>query len=322
MRSTTRSGYGPRPMPMWTPEVVVDEELARSLAGDRLPELRAAPMRLLGEGWDSTVWLLGEEWVLRFPRREVVVPGFLRELAVLPRLAPQLPLPVPVAAFQARGDDRFGWPWAAFRLLPGREPADAAPGDDARVRHGRALGRFLRALHDIDPAAVTVDGAPLPVDPVRRADMPFRVEGTRKQLARLDAAGLWRAPAGLADVLVRAEGLSPPEALTICHGDLHLRHLLVGDDGALAGVIDWIDVCRADPAIDLPLDWGYLPPAGRAAFHAEYGPVAADGLLRARVLAVFLWAVLAEYAHAMGMPALAREALAGLDRTVADLPAV
>lgn len=305
---------------MWTPELVVDEELARSLAGDRLPGLRGAPMRLLGEGWDSTVWLLGEEWVLRFPRREVVVPGFLRELAAVPRLAPQLPLPVPVAAFQAQADDRFGWPWAGFRLLPGRELADAAATDADRARHGRDLGRFLRALHAIDPAAVTVDGELLPVDPVRRADMPFRVERTREQLARLDAAGLWRAPAGLDDVLERARRLPAAEELVICHGDLHLRHLLVGDDGELAGVIDWIDVCRADPAIDLPLYWGYLTPAGRAAFHAEYGPVAADGLLRARVLAVSLWGVLAEYAHAVGMPALAREALAGLDRAVADLP--
>ena len=308
-------------MPMWTPELVVDEELARALASDRLPGLRDAPMRLLGEGWDSTVWLLGEEWVLRFPRREVVVAGFVRELAALPRLAPELPLPVPVAAFQGQADDRFRWPWAGCRLLRGRELADAAPADADRARHGRDLGRFLRTLHDIDPAAVTVDGALLPVDPERRADMPFRVERTREQLARLDAIGLWRAPVQLDGVLERARRLPEPAEQAICHGDLHLRHLLVGDDGELSGVIDWIDVCRADPAIDLPLYWGYLTPAGRAAFHAEYGPVAADALLRARVLAVFLWGVLAEYAREVGMPALGREALAGLHRTVADLPA-
>ncbi len=307
-------------MPMWTPELVVDEELARALAGDRLPGLRDAPMRLLGEGWDSTVWLLGEEWVLRFPRREVVVAGFVRELAALPRLAPELPLSVPVAAFQGQADDRFRWPWAGFRLLPGCELADAAPTDADRARHGRDLGRFLRALHDIDPAAVAVDGALLPVDPVRRADMPFRVERTREQLARLDAIGLWRAPVQLDGVLERARRLPEAAEQAICHGDLHLRHLLVGDDGELSGVIDWIDVCRADPAIDLPLYWGYLTPAGRAAFHAEYGPVAAAALLRARVLAVFLWGVLAEYAGEVDMPALGREALAGLHRTVADLP--
>jgi len=42
-----------------------------------VPGLRDAPLRLLGEGWDSTVWRAGEEWVFRFPRREMVVPGIL-----------------------------------------------------------------------------------------------------------------------------------------------------------------------------------------------------------------------------------------------------
>ena len=68
-------------MPDWSPELVVDEALARRLIGARFPELRVATMRLLGEGWDSTAWLVDGEWVFRFPRREVVFPGFRRELA-------------------------------------------------------------------------------------------------------------------------------------------------------------------------------------------------------------------------------------------------
>src|SRR5213078_1889996 len=131
--------------PMWNPEVVVDEELARALIGDLVPGLRDAPLWLLGGGWDSTVWRAGDEWVFRFPRREVVVPGFMREVEVLPHLATALPLPVPVAEIGAD--------------------------DEMRKRHGRGLARFLRALHDIDPATVTACGEPLPVDPVRRADM-------------------------------------------------------------------------------------------------------------------------------------------------------
>jgi aminoglycoside phosphotransferase (APT) family kinase protein len=303
----------------WSAEQVVDEALARSLIAEQFPDLLPAPLRLLGEGWDSTVWLLGDEWVFRFPRRQVVIPGLLRELAVLERIAPLLPVAVPVVLHRGVPTAAFGWPWAGSRFLAGREVAEAAPPDEARIDHGRALGRFLRALHDIDAGSVTADREPLPVDPVRRADMPHRVEGISRRMQALDRLDLWRPPAGLAPVLERAADLPPPSRLTLCHGDLHLRHLLVGDDGALSGVIDWIDVCRADPGIDLPLYWGYLPPAGRAAFHEQYGPVDDAALLRARVLAIFLWATLAEYGHDVGMPALRHEALSGLELAVADL---
>jgi aminoglycoside phosphotransferase (APT) family kinase protein len=307
------------PMREWSAEQVVDEQLARSLIAAQFPELLPGPLRLLGEGWDSTVWLLGDEWVFRFPRRQIVIPGLLRELAVLGQLASRLPLPVPVAAHRGVPSAAFRWPWAGSRFLPGRELSDAAPSEPQRVEHGRALGRFLRALHDIDAASVRAGGELLPVDPVQRADMPHRVAGVAKRMAALDRLELWRPPSGLAALLDEARELPPPAALVICHGDLHLRHLLVGDDGALSAVIDWIDVCRADPAIDLPLYWGYLPPAARDAFHSEYGPVADHQLLRARVLAIFLWATLAEYGHDVGMASLMREALSGLDRAVADL---
>jgi aminoglycoside phosphotransferase (APT) family kinase protein len=265
------------------------------------------------------VWLVDSRWVFRFPRREVVVPGFLRETEVLSVLAPNLPLPIPVAAFRGEPGPEFPWPWAGSAYLPGREAAEVAPPDGDRVGHGAALGRFLRALHDVDPGAITAGGTLLPVDPVRRADMPHRAADARRRCGILQAAGLWMPPPRLAALLDRAERLDPPATLAVVHGDLHVRHLLIGADGEPSGVIDWIDVCRAHPAIDLPLYWGYLPSAGRAAFHEAYGPVDDDALTRAQVLAVSLWAALAEYAHDVGMPALLSEVLAGLERATADL---
>ena len=67
-------------MPEWSAEVVVDEPQARALIGERFPQLAPRTLRLLGEGWDSTVWLVDDRWVFRFPRREVVIAGLRREL--------------------------------------------------------------------------------------------------------------------------------------------------------------------------------------------------------------------------------------------------
>jgi aminoglycoside phosphotransferase (APT) family kinase protein len=215
-------------VPDWNPEVVVDAALARRLIREQFPELEPRDVRLLSEGWDSTVFVVDGTWVFRFPRRAIVIPGFEVELALLPRLAPLLPVAIPAATY---------------------------------VR--RARGRV--------PVAVR-----------------------------------------------RVEGLPDPEPTAVCHGDLHFRHVLVGDDGSVTGIIDWIDVCRADPGIDLLLVWSFFPPEGRRVFLDVYGPVAPESLLRARVLAFFLCATLALYGRAEGAAAIEREALEGLKRAADD----
>jgi aminoglycoside phosphotransferase (APT) family kinase protein len=105
-------------------------------------------------------------------------------------------------------------------------------------------------------------------------------------------------------------------ATSICHGDLHFRQLLV-DGGALTGIIDWIDVCRSDPGVDLQLAWSFFPPGGRSAFLDEYGRATDESLLRARVLALFLNATLVRYARSEGRPDVEAEALAGVERALA-----
>jgi aminoglycoside phosphotransferase (APT) family kinase protein len=103
----------------------------------------------------------------------------------------------------------------------------------------------------------------------------------------------------------------------LVHGDLHFRHVLV-EGRAPSGVIDWGDVCRADPGIDLPLFWSFVPPEGREAFLDAYGAMNEAQLLRARVLAINLCAVLARYGHHEGFEGVEREGLAGLARALVD----
>jgi aminoglycoside phosphotransferase (APT) family kinase protein len=296
-------------MPVWTAEVEVDEPLARRLLTEQFPQLEPGALALLGVGWDNTVWLVDERWVFRFPRRAVAIPGFERELTALPVLAPRVPLPIPDPVFVGRPTADFPWPFFGAAHVPGREPLGLD--EAARAGLARPLGRFLRALHD----APLVDG--LPEDPMGRADMAVRVPKTLDQLEPVEAAGVWRAPESVHRLLDAAHSLPKPESTAVVHGDLHFRHLLVDDHDVLSGVIDWGDLCRGDPSIDLTLFWSLLPAASRPDFLAAYGPVREDQLLRARVLAINLCAILALYAHDEGMPAVENEALAGLERAVA-----
>ena len=294
----------------WAAEVTVDEALARRLIGTQFPELELRWVRLLGQGWDMTVWLVDEEWVFRFPRREMVIQGLRNEIALLPKLASVLPLPIPVPAYLGEPSSEYGWPFYGAPFLPGRELAEAGLEDGARAALARPLGEFLRTLHG------TRLEADLPVDPVRRADMTLRVQKTRERLVELAELGLWQAPLEAHDLLEAAVELGPPEPTALVHGDLHLRHLLVDGSGGAAAVIDWIDLSYNRPGVDFVLYWCVFPPEGRLEFQDAYGAITDDDLLCARILALFLCGTLAVYGHHEGLPALKGEALLGLDRTL------
>ena len=302
-------------MAEWSAEIPVEPELAQQLIREQFDDLPMRRIQLLGTGWDNTVYLVDDAWVFRFPRRQIAVAGIKREIAVLPRLT-ALPLAIPTPLYIGTGSSRYPWPFFGARYIAGRELPDVTVDDGGRESLGAALGRFLRSLHD--PARLSSLDQLLPADPMGRSDMHQRVERTRERLAEIGRIGLWAVPSSVTSVLSAAQDLPSPPPTVVAHGDLHVRHLLVNVDASPAGVIDWGDVCRADPSIDLSLYWSLLSPAGRKALLEAYRPVSEEQLLRARVLSLFLNAMLAIYARAEGLRMLECEAIAGLHRTMAD----
>lgn len=293
-------------MPVWEAEIVVDEALARRLL-EQFPELDVEALRPLAYGWDYTIWVVDERYAFRFPRRQIVVSGTEREIAVLPKLAPLLPAPVPEPLYVGRPTDEYPWPFFASSLLPGDEISEAGLDDEGRLTVALQLAEFLRTLH-----AVELD-EPLPFDVNARADMTRRVPLARETLAEVERLGIWHAPPSVAALLDEAEELAPAQLTAVVHGDLHFRQVLV-EGRRVTGVIDWVDVCRSDPAIDLSMLWSFLESPQRPVSLEAYGEVSDEQLLRARVLAFSLCGGLASHAHEEGLANVEREALAGLSR--------
>lgn len=287
----------------WEAELVVDRSLAAALVREQFG-LAAATVELVAAGWDYTVHRVDGVWAFRFPRRAQVLEPLRRELEVLPQLAPLLPVGVPEPVHAGVPSEAFPWPFYGSAWLPGRE-ATLAAGRDALAPQ---LGRLLRTIHDAD-----VPG--LPVDVMRRADMRLRVPRLRDELAACEEEGIWSPPAAVSPLLELAERLPPPVTATVCHGDLHVRQLLV-DGSRLTGLVDWVDVCRSDPGLDLQIAFAFLEPDTRPAFFDAYGPVAEASLVRARIVALFLSAALARYGRAEANAAVEREAVASLGRAL------
>ena len=271
--------------------------------------LTADDVRIVAAGWDNTVVRVDDDWVFRFPRRAIALPGIDREIALLPRLAPQLSLPIPVPEHVGVYGDP-PWRFWGARHLPGTELKVAGRIDEIGVEVGRSLGRFVAELH-----ALPADSS-LPVDPFGRADAVSRAARARDVLAELRAAG----PGldGLDDAAVeevlsagRAAGPPPAEAV-LSHGDLYSRHVLVDEHGAAAAVIDWGDLCMAPRSVDLSAAYSALTGPAREAFFAEYGQIDDDSELRARVMAIFSAASVAAYARELDDRILLASALVGL----------
>jgi aminoglycoside phosphotransferase (APT) family kinase protein len=314
---TGGGGERAAPLPEWAAEVELDDAGVRALVGGQFPAVSLVGLAPFATGWDNALWVTGEGIAFRFPRRAIAVPGVEREIALLPLLAPRLPLPIPVPAWVGRPAGDYPWPFFGARLLAGAEIPDA-PLAGEREEFASTLAGFLRALHD--PSLVRALGSGLERDPMGRADMTRRVPRTRERFAALASLGLWTPPDAALALLDEAAALPPSGEEAVVHGDLHVRHVLVGRDGRPSAVIDWGDLAVADPSVDLALYWSQLDAPARTAFREAYGPeqLTPARLLRARVLALFLDAELAAYAHDTGNEALLRTTLDGLERTLQD----
>ncbi|MGJ9411908.1 phosphotransferase [Aeromicrobium sp. CF4.19] len=291
----------------WRPERQISVEEARvqvrelGLAGDEVQHVAS--------GWDNTVIAVDHVWLFRFPRRRIALPGVERELEHLPRLAPSLPLPIPVPEHRGSCGEP-PWTFWGARVLPGTELAVSEHADAEQVAD--AMGHFLRTLH-----SVPVDPA-LPVDPMRRSHAPDRAARAREMLSNLAESGLWDSDPAVEELLARAGSAAPPDSETVTsHGDLYARHVLVDTHGRASGVIDWGDLCAAPRSVDLAFVWSALLPQHRPTFWAAYGEIDEDTMLRGRTMAVFSLAAVASYAHDSRLEALLASSLRHL-AAVAD----
>lgn len=296
----------------WDAEIEIDAAQAAALVARASPRFAGARVAPFGAGWDNAAFLVedgaGVRFVARFPRKAPAVDLLENEARALPALSGRLPLAVPAPArFVVDG---FPWPFVMYPLLPGRTACGAALDDAARVAAAPALGRFLAALHAIP----VDDGAlrALPGDVLARTDFGARRATFLGRVEALARAGVVDDVDALRAVYDDGPGGPTPSRVAIVHGDLYARHLLVDDVGRIAAVIDWGDVHKGDPALDLQIAWLFLPAVAREAFFAAYGPVDDGAARTARRRALFHAVATAWFAGETGDAALAAESRCAL----------
>jgi aminoglycoside phosphotransferase (APT) family kinase protein len=236
---------------------------------------------------DSVAYLVNGRCVFRFPMRASVETQLHVERAMLPLLAPRLPVRIPAFRYWGRPSDDFMMHFAGYDMMPGPTGVEI---DQSRVAFdllAPQIGALLTALHGFPVADAERAGAE-----VSRAEEHWE-DIRRDAVDALKSVGSLATPSQVERVRRYLEQLTPlappPWPLSLVHQDLSADHVLLNAAGTrLTGVIDWGDVAIADPTIDF-VGWYAWGGEGfvRAILDHYSGPVDARVIERIRPWAMF-----------------------------------
>ena len=261
-----------------------NSESARRIIESIFPRFRGMPVGFLDEGWDFRVFEVGGEWVFRFPKHEGSVAKLEIELALLPELnllrkvTDSPSLCIPDYEYHGISPGELGWPFGAYRKLPGIP--GHAPEEIDRQSVIRQLGSFLSWLHGYSIDSARLAGVPEMPDLV---DYWHARSLTELETLSVDQVDTDEVRGFLEDY--RPASFAGPMCLT--HNDLFVEHVLLhAGSGTVSAIIDWGDAVIGDPALDFAALYSWLGAGGVQRVLASYSrPIDDQILARARYLA-------------------------------------
>lgn len=238
--------------------LVIDDTLVARLIAAQFPQWAPLPIRPVADGgWDNRTFRLGEAMTVRLPSAERYAAQVEKEQYWLPRLAPHLPLSIPVPLAMGEPGEGFPFRWSVYAW---REGEAALP---HRIRDltefAVDLGRFLLALNSVDPTGGPPAG---PHNFFRGGALAVYDAETRRALDRLDGRVDAAAAKEIWVAALSTEWERPPVWF---HGDVAYGNLLV-EEGRLSAVIDFGTSGIGDPACDLVIAWTMFEGRSRAAY--------------------------------------------------------
>ena len=237
---------------------MIDVPLVRGLVAAQFPAwAKLSIEEVQPNGHDNRTFRLGSDLSVRLPSHERYVAQVEKEHEWLPKLAPQLPLQIPLPVALGAPASSYPWPWSVYAWIEGETALAGRIADHECF--AAALAGFLRSLHMVR----TQDGpAAGPHNFFRGGSLSVYDSETR---TALDSLGDQVDQRAVTRVWERALQSSWDGDAVWVHGDLAATNLLVRH-GTLVAVIDFGCAGVGDPACDLAVSWTMLDGPSRITF--------------------------------------------------------
>jgi aminoglycoside phosphotransferase (APT) family kinase protein len=249
---------------MHADEVETHVALVGRLLTAQFPQWAQLPIEPVpSAGTDNALYRLGTRMAVRLPRIHWATEQVEKEHLWLPRLAPHLPLAIPVPLAKGRPGEGYPWHWSVCRWLDGENATLERIADPRQA--ATDLAQFIAALQRIDPTGGPLSG---PHNFSRGVPLALRDSPTRVAIAELHGMLDVDAVTAAWEAALQAPAWRRPPVWI--HGDLQSGNLLaVG--GRLSAVIDFGGLGVGDPACDLIVAWNLFSAETREVLRAALG---------------------------------------------------
>lgn len=240
----------------WTPEINVTQTLAIALIHAQF-DLTVKNIKPLGQGWDNVAYLINDQFVFRFPQRELAVKTIKNECLLLPLINSTLDCHTPKIIYAGKPSENYPWPFMGYALLEGKTACHVTLTDAQRLAIAPDIFHAITQLHKLTiPEAIQNqfigEGRGL-VDTQERRTRNIDL------LKKVAAITHHSALNTLITFVENFPHLTRDTKKVLVHGDFYIRHVLVNDHKKFAGIIDWGDTHFNESYMDLAFFFTFLP---------------------------------------------------------------
>ncbi len=234
-----------------------------------LPDLKIERVELVSVGWNSTVYILNNQFTVKIPRNQKALSGLEKEIAIFDTIRGRLPVEIPhyVSSTHLAENHAFAYGYIGGSMMTTRPLGEDVKLFDPTTVKDRNLYTFIQK--QLAEILSSIHGIKL--DAVRDTISRFEHKNWAQsfiELGEIFEAALVKVLEG--NKLTKAKSVLEETIDSIAHfsfqekflhGDFGGWNIIYDEElGKIKGIIDWADCNIGDPAIDfseLIYDYGW-----------------------------------------------------------------